>query len=392
MKLKVRIPKISIIIYIIILLFPLVNIFGWILFVHTFPLWLLMMVALLLENRIRLLSKHTSCLVLLLIIDIIFTYFLLDRFDNSLKLMFYHLFQLIVFIFLINSRFKFHEIKLLLKSYQISAIIIVIKQLIQHTSYMTHGVSVGRYTIYNFGHPVDLNFLGACLVAPAVISFYNCMFKGFSQKNSLYFFFPTIGIILTGSRGALLGIVIACLYLCLSNDFFSFRNIVMGIVSSFVVLFLAFFLPTSLTHRLTMQGLNDSSNEFRIRIWQAAYRVYESSPIYGRGIGSIFSLGPLYGGAPRMSQHNFLLEIMTDYGTIGLLLFISITIVAFIESVQARDNLMIAILFSTLIVAFMIPGFTSAFLWINLSLVFIHSRMYKNYRGELYDFNNHEYI
>jgi len=80
-------------------------------------------------------------------------------------------------------------------------------------------------------------------------------------------------------------------------------------------------------------GRDDSSNNFRINVWTAVFRMIQDYPIFGIGPGhDVFNqIYPLY-QLPRynaLSAYSILLEVAVETGIVGLISFVWLLVVIF---------------------------------------------------------------
>lgn len=148
-------------------------------------------------------------------------------------------------------------------------------------------------------------------------------------------------LIFTYSRGCWLGILLGLIifFICADRKFIS-----IGIIG---LLTLPVILPQNIINRFTSIGnLADSSTSYRMSIWIGTIRMLKDYWFSGIGLGeevfkSIYSYYS-YNGITAPHPHNLFLQLMTQIGIIGLIVFIIIIIklyrVSIIELLKTKSK------------------------------------------------------
>ncbi|MDM8533804.1 O-antigen ligase family protein, partial [Clostridiaceae bacterium HSG29] len=129
-----------------------------------------------------------------------------------------------------------------------------------------------------------------------------------------------IGLLLTFSRGGWLGFIFAIgLFILLTKKDLIIKLIPVGLIS-------LMFLPSSIVMRIkTIGSLADSSNFYRVQIWEKAIIIIKDFFITGVGLGfesfRTISLFYIKDFSPYHA-HNTYLELMIEIGVLGLFLFV----------------------------------------------------------------------
>ncbi|MCR4431781.1 MAG: O-antigen ligase family protein [Tepidanaerobacteraceae bacterium] len=142
-----------------------------------------------------------------------------------------------------------------------------------------------------------------------------------------------ICLVLTFSRGAWLGLVLALLvFAAIKEPRLLIWLILLGFVSPL-------FMPSVVVNRIASIGsLEDSSNAFRVTIWIAAIRMIKDYWIAGAGLG-LTAFSRVYrdymiAGTPALHAHNLYLEMGIEMGVAGILTFIWMIIAGFSRAVN----------------------------------------------------------
>ena len=158
----------------------------------------------------------------------------------------------------------------------------------------------------------------------------------FRVINIAYPVFVVLGIVLSASRGGLLVAVVALLAIPFSIAGMGVvRRVVLGVLLTAAVV-LAFTgaprLFPQLQENLERLGnvgveLTEGTLTGRTLIWREGVRIFQSSPLVGVGLGAA---RPLYVDAigREVVAHNTFLQIATETGAIGVLLFLTMLTVA----------------------------------------------------------------
>ena len=134
-------------------------------------------------------------------------------------------------------------------------------------------------------------------------------------------------LILTWSRGAWLGLIVAFVFLL----FMWHRRSVWLVFGGVLALPLAsFVLPTSILNRfMSIGNLADTSTAYRVNIWRGAVRMIRDHLFFGIGIGEgpwnvVYPDYTLPGIEAAPHSHNLFMQITVEMGIIALLVFLAI--------------------------------------------------------------------
>lgn len=129
-----------------------------------------------------------------------------------------------------------------------------------------------------------------------------------------------VALLLTFSRGCWLGIIFAIAILAIIIDR---RFIWLGVIG---LMLLPFVLPETIINRfLSIGDMNDSSTSYRVYIWMGTIAMLKDYWFSGIGLGitSFNTIYPIYSYnnivAPH--SHNLYLQLIVEYGIIGLIVF-----------------------------------------------------------------------
>ncbi|MDQ0824657.1 O-antigen ligase [Arthrobacter sp. B2I5] len=133
----------------------------------------------------------------------------------------------------------------------------------------------------------------------------------------------TAAMLLSGSRGALLAVVIAVLILMLSG---TQRTLILPLAVLGGLFFVfAMVIDPQLLEPLDRFFLRDGSSpdvtSGRLQIYQQLLDMFQKSPLTGTGYRSIEEVKP---GAPGLAAHNIYLSILTETGLFGAFIFVAL--------------------------------------------------------------------
>jgi O-antigen ligase len=234
--------------------------------------------------------------------------------------------------------------------------------------------SIRGRAVSTFGNP---NVLGEYLVL--VIPFLFAMFLCVKKFNSRTLFLVSFVLcscclVLTWSRGAWLGIILAAVMFVLLKSHTFLAGIILS--SPLLLLALSYLTNANIINRLLSIGnAADSSTAYRIDIWIGTWRMLSDKGAYGIGIGegafsSVFPQYALSGTEAAPHTHSLYLQIMAETGIVSLLSFLLICfaylslVFAYIRKSPGMDNRTFSIGFVCSICAFLIQGITD-YSWYN---------------------------
>ena len=195
----------------------------------------------------------------------------------------------------------------------------------------------------------EANALAPVLVAGAVLA---AAFAGMTTRGLVVRLaavaasgFCIIGVVLTGSRGGLVGLAMALLAgLVFAGRARRARIVpVMVVAVALTVLYVVVLAPPDLRARISAPG--DGSG--RSDIWRVGAQMVKANPVLGVGAGNYEARAPQYvlrAGLIRRSDlivdrplvpHNIYLQVLAELGVVGLLLFLCIIASALTSAAMA---------------------------------------------------------
>lgn len=195
-----------------------------------------------------------------------------------------------------------------------------------------------RETLIILGTPTDHNEFAGVFVVPIALKAHRLMkpkSTGLKIAYILLILMEFYAILLTGSRGALLAAIIAVAITALTSRKVSFKYFVTALVLLLFVVYLinSFVLPLipeTVLDRFSVEAVEASGGSGRAEIWEEAWgKISQGSLLrlfFGYGSGAELVIDHL--GNARV-MHNQLLQMLANYGIVGLVLYLRLTWVCF---------------------------------------------------------------
>lgn len=231
----------------------------------------------------------------------------------------------------------------------------------------------GRRTVMLLGSVLDPNVVASIIllgVHVAISSFFQ------RQKGTRYLLITVwqmAGVLMTGSRGALIAFVIGFgveLFLNLSRKGERKKAIVLVVASVVAVMVLLAVLPENLLlmrfSKDTILGLNEfrSGAHNRYTIWLNAIQLIKKKPIFGYGCGNFFSaIATVY---RQCASHNLYILLIVEGGIIGLLFFLTYVGRLIKSLFKYNDFSTISMLVTVMVMAISLDSITYKYFWISL--------------------------
>ena len=163
--------------------------------------------------------------------------------------------------------------------------------------------------------------------------------------------FCALCILLTWSRGAWLGLFLECL---LFLFFYSSKTRRATLWLPPLAILAIPFLPTNFRGRLFSIGdLGESSVRYRLQTWRGTLRMLGAHPV-GIGVGerawrAIYPHFAVSGTKTVMHAHNVFLQVATELGAVGLLIFVLLVGLSFCKAFQKGNTATFAALAGVLV-------------------------------------------
>ena len=291
---------------------------------------------------------------------------------------------LLSYLFLIFMTFLFcsmsldkADLKNISTAYVILAVIISLLIIVFHKRF--YAEESNRITIQIGSNPlIDPNYLGACLVGPAFLSFKEAV-RGekWRKLNWIATALISVGMFMTGSRGAMVAwafgvFIVACeiFFKHFTRKRLGFFIIlgILGVIASFVVI------PSAYLERMfDINTWIDASNLRRFELWKNALEMIVKRPIFGYGLGNtVATIGN--------AAHNSYLELFAHLGLLGG----GALVVLLCRLIFGKANVfMRALVLSTAVWAVFISAEATMFFWLNISLCILSERIEKQEKRAL---------
>ena len=166
--------------------------------------------------------------------------------------------------------------------------------------------------------------------------------------------FAAVCILLTWSRGAWLGLFLECLLFLLLR---SKKSRLIALFLPPIALLSIPVLPQNFRGRLFSIGdLGESSIRYRLQTWKGTWRMLESHPV-GIGVGEwawriVYPSHAVSGTRTVMHAHNVFLQVATELGGVGVLIFSLLIGISFWYGIKKRNFAAVTALAGTLVMGF----------------------------------------
>lgn len=193
------------------------------------------------------------------------------------------------------------------------------------------------------------NYLALALVLLIPLAFIFARHEMVPWKRKLWmvgFAIIFLEVILTGSRGGFLGLLVVLGLL----GVWIMKYRLAAVAGMALLLFMIFVIPTNLAQRLRASGIDsevedvgaETSLRVRIEVIQAGMRMIQANPLFGVGFGNFKSVVQDYGSGIAKIAHNTYLELAAELGLPALAAFfwlISVTLVVLWRSGRLAASL-----------------------------------------------------
>lgn len=181
----------------------------------------------------------------------------------------------------------------------------------------------GRVSVF-LGNP---NMLGAYLIMafPLILG---QMMVSKKKISKFMYFIATVAtfacVIMTGSRGAWIGIIAATVVFLLA---YNFKNIWLVLGLGATVPLWQFVLPEFIVNRFSsIFTMSDTSVQMRLDIWSGTWNMAKDNLFTGIGVGEhafkiVYNDYALPGAESAVHAHSLPLQILVDVGIVGLFVF-----------------------------------------------------------------------
>jgi len=242
--------------------------------------------------------------------------------DGTWPGVWHHLRFLILYAIVIAFPFADRDVQLIKKTVILSGLVaasIVIYQFINQVTYL----ETVRASIALGGLAADPNILAASLLLPfgLLLSDYLAERRSRPTLHLLPLLLFPVAIILTGSRGGLLGLLVVggCLLLVYfgREAQHRIRLLMLTSLAAGSFWFLWPLLPTALTERFVLTEMVAGGGAGRLDAWRISIGAWLENPFLGYGFASFSTVNVLSGGTAIVS-HNIYLQALVELGLPGL--------------------------------------------------------------------------
>ncbi len=283
----------------------------------------------------------------------------------------------IVFVCIVSACHKHIDLKYLYNGFILGALIAALLLMVLPQSISMD--QAGRRTLMMFGNEIDPNIISTIIM----IGIYSCIDKISRIKQRrwiyiLFILFMLVGMLYTGSRGALISFVasfVIFLLILLKKQRQKKRVLLLIFLAGIVALVAVSILPEELLlERFSSEnilGLNEyeSGSHNRYTIWEHAFPLIKGAPIFGYGCGNFFDIiATVY---RQTASHNLYLLLLIENGIVGFGLFI-FGLTKLLRLLYKKQMFsLFAMLTAVCIMALTLDTLTTKYFWIVLILVVV---------------------
>lgn len=263
----------------------------------------------------------------------------------------YFLEALIFFFVFINTVYSHRQIKLMIWAMGISALFIALIALWQYieilpsfkpwisespkrvTSVFDYPNAVGLYLA-----PICVLFLGIFLLSRGTKETKNRKIENGARRFIVgVIIFSLLGIVLSFSRGAFIGILAGVIFF----SFFSrFRKWIW--TALIILLLFSLIIPQTQEIVLNILTFQDVSTDVRTVLWRGTWNLLKDRPLQGAGLAGFPILYDQYRLIKHtellLYPHNFIFNFWTELGLAGLAIFLWIVVKFFRAGVKLRKS------------------------------------------------------
>lgn len=315
------------------------------------------------------LTKRFLLYVFVLGVSIIYSV----QFDTSLS-HFLSLFVNIVLVYVCGNcvTYSKKEIKFLKTMLAIAGVLTIV------LTFVFSGFSyAGRLSLYINGEEMDGNTLNGyvmfLLITCVLILFKNKRIIGLLPLAVIFTF-----SLLTGSRGAMLAMLVITVYASIycQGKKFGVRTLIMIIlIIVFILLawpFVSSIVPDTVLNRFTLEGMSGGS--YRIEIWKKLMEYFMNSNVFrelfGNGFGTSSYITGLCYGIPIVA-HNVWLDQLINCGIIGVVVLLLLQIQIIKTAFFTKDYYLIGTYIGFLVMSLTLSITSYKPLWNCIMMIYI---------------------
>jgi hypothetical protein len=200
----------------------------------------------------------------------------------------------------------------------------------------------------------NANLAGAwfgLLSLTALYYFHHSEQKGYKNFYLIAMVVFFVMLVLTGSRGALMGTVVGLFV----YTYFSFKKLRIGLTVIFSIAVLAALIHPQMIPRINIWDLSLME---RLHIWKVSLQLFTSNPLDGIGLANMYFVDTAVTGYYKLAHaHNTVLAFFVELGVVGGLLFLwmHMSLVVYIYRLNQLDH-PLAPIYMALFTVFLIHG------------------------------------
>lgn len=321
-----------------------------------------------------LISKTNVCVMILMLVSVLSVIWSIDR---ATTISHWRTYLLLPAIYLFIGTMDFDE-----KEYRLIVYAAIIGGFIAGLYMLFSGniMASGRMRLTEGNDP---NNFSALMFLPATLAWGQIQTeqKKLRILHMFFFAFCVFNMLLTGSRGGIIGLLIMLLFYFITSRMYKNISIMFGVIILGFILwrFVIPLLPSEMIIR--MFNLRNYSYQLtgsgRTEIWQTFIQnVMPRMGLFGLGAGcASVSLVSFFGSARGV--HNTYLNMIGEFGILGIPAFLFMIGFALRESLKEKYYLGASMLLGMCTIIFFLDSYPKKFFWNVLILITIHAISYR---------------
>lgn len=241
------------------------------------------------------------------------------------------------------------------------------------------GYRDGRVILAVLGVEQDPNYVGYLFLIPMAVAVQGVLRHGTLRRRLCYLVLAVVilfCVMMTGSRGAFLGIAVI-VAVCVLQRFRRMSTrilfcLAMALMAALAYGYVLSLLPDYIAARFSVRDVIESRGTNRLDIWLDALAVVRANPgklLIGFGTGSSHHL--LNGWA----AHNLFIQLLLEGGIVGLGLFVSF-LLTWLKRLGKKDVTALSILLGSMAMAMTLSVNTIYYFWMTFILGIVCSDAY----------------
>ncbi len=224
------------------------------------------------------------------------------------------------------------------------------------------------------GTIVDPNIFGIFVSLIYGLSLYGVSLK--KKKYYLSLFLSVIAIVLTFSRGTILGILFSTVVFSISFKLLTIKRSLNIILILMTLVFIFIYIGEDIIlekmgmsfFEIVEMRMEDTTGTGRLIIWRNGLKLFEDNPLFGVGLYNFQSYNTRF-FHNNFFAHNTFLEVFVENGLIGGFLFLGSLIIFFLmKSSNDEEKILKGVIYTQLFMLLFLTGISNEFVYLTLGI------------------------